>query len=98
MRLSQEQVNQLIQHLGRHANGGRITCPICGNHEWNVNDLIVEAREFHNGDMMLGGSIMPLVGITCRHCAHTMFLNALQLGFVNNNTENNGESNSTTER
>jgi len=95
MRLSQDQVNQLINHLKQHSPNGRITCPLCGNQEWNVNDLIVEAREFHNGDMVLGGSIMPLVGITCRTCAHTMFLNALQLGFVNRNTENNGEHNST---
>ena len=91
MRLTREQSDELIARLSRY---GDIVCPICKHNQWNVNNLIIENREFQGGDLIVGGSaIMPFVTLTCRECGNTMFLNALQLGFVRNNTNGN-QSNS----
>lgn len=90
MRLTPDQVNELIRRLSQH---GEINCPVCGTHQWNVNDLIIESREFVGGDLTLGGIIMPFIPLTCRNCGNTLFLNAVQLGFVNNNR--NGEQSNT---
>ena len=82
MRLTQEQVEELIGRLSQY---GEINCPVCRNHRWNVNSLIIESREFIGGDITLGGSIMPFIPLTCQTCGNTLFLNAMSLGFVNNN-------------
>ncbi len=85
MRLTQEQANSVIERIRQFAPQG-IVCPVCGRRNWNINDLIVESREFHNGDIMLGNSaIMPLVTLTCASCSNTLFLNAIHLGAVDNN-------------
>lgn len=86
MRLTSEQVQDLVRRLGQY---DEIQCPLCHHTEWNVNDLIVESREFLRGDLALNGAIMPLVPVSCRHCGNTMFLNAIQLGYVSR--EQNGQ-------
>lgn len=90
MRLTREQANEIIQHLGTIVPGG-IVCPICRHRQWNVNDLIIESREFQNGNLIIGGesAIMPFVSITCQNCANTMLLNAIQLGVVNRQPDQN---------
>lgn len=87
MRLTREQAEEVIQRLGTVAHGG-IVCPICGHRQWSVNDLVIESREFQNGNIIIGGesAIMPFVSITCRNCANTLLLNAIQLGIVNRNS------------
>lgn len=87
MRLTREQADELIARLSSY---GDIVCPICKHNQWNVNNLIIENREFQGGDLILGeGAIMPFVTLTCRECGNTMFLNALQLGFIRNDTNGN---------
>lgn len=90
MRLTREQAGEIIKHLGT-INPGGIICPICGNRRWNVNDLVIESREFNNGNIIVGGesAIMPFVSITCQNCANTMLLNAIQLGVVSRQPEQN---------
>lgn len=59
-------------------------------------NTIIEAREFQNGNIILGGesAIVPYVSITCNRCGNSLLFNAIQLGIVqpNNNEENGGES------
>lgn len=92
MRLTPEQTQQVINHLTEVSPDG-IVCPVCGQRHWNVMNTIIEAREFQNGNIILGGesAIVPYVSITCNRCGNSLLFNAIQLGIVQpNNNENNG--------
>lgn len=84
MKLSEEQAQSVIKHITSRNGGRLINCPICNHSQWTVNNLVTEMREFQNGDLILGGdsAIMPFVSITCNNCAHTLFINAIQIGLI----------------
>ena len=90
MKLSDQQVSSVINRLNQVSPSG-IVCPICGNRQWAINDIVIESREFQHGNLILGGNsaLVPFVTITCRNCAHTLFFNAIQLGVVNPDQEKN---------
>lgn len=62
--------------------GGKL-CPYCGG-KWIVTDKIFELREYHNGNLVLGGGvpIQPVVTITCENCGNTVLVNPLVLKAV----------------
>ncbi|MBQ5873493.1 MAG: hypothetical protein IIW58_05045 [Bacteroidales bacterium] len=85
MKLTAAQKNELIKKLNSYGNKTQ-PCPICGGKRWNVNDTIVEIREFNNGDMVFGGSdsaIIPMITINCEECGYIRFLSAIKLGIIN---------------
>lgn len=57
-------------------------CPMCGHKSWTVHDTTFEIREFNEGNMVLGGPVIPVVTIMCTNCGNTLFVNALQAGAV----------------
>lgn len=65
-------------------------CPICQRREWSVGGTIHELRQFHNGSLVVAGSVFPVVPIVCSFCGYTLFFNALKLGLVEE-TEKEGE-------
>lgn len=95
MKLTQDQIQSVIRRINEVSPRG-IVCPICGQRHWNINDVVIESREFQNGDFILGGesAIIPFVSLNCTNCGNTILFNALHLGVVNrtptNNVENNG--------
>lgn len=95
MKLTQDQIQSVIRRINEVSPHG-IVCPICGQRHWNINDVVIESREFQNGDFILGGesAIIPFVSLNCTNCGNTILFNALHLGVVNrtptNNVENNG--------
>lgn len=95
MRLTPEQTQQVIRHLSEVSPGG-IVCPVCGQRHWNIMNTIIEAREFQNGNIILGveSAIVPYVSITCNRCGNSFLFNAIQLGIIqqNNNQEDGRES------
>ena len=86
MKLSAEQSGSLIKSLNERIQSGQLNCPLCGKKQWILNEAIIETREFEQGGLFIGGnsSIMPFVTLTCRNCANTLFLNAIQLGLIPN--------------
>ena len=84
MKLTNEQAQKVISHITDKTQGRPIVCPICSHNQWIVNNVITEMREFQNGNFIIGGdsSIMPFVSLTCNHCAHTLFINAILAGIV----------------
>lgn len=86
MKLTDKQYEALKQHLQRVAPDG-ITCPICGNKYWSVNDTLFQCTEFSGPTMKIGGgiSIMPFVVLSCDRCQNSMMLNALKIGLLNTN-------------
>jgi hypothetical protein len=57
---------------------GPKVCPICQNNKWNIAEKAVELREFLAGSINIGGgTIYPLVTMTCEVCGHTLLFNAV---------------------
>ena len=84
MKLTQRQIDKVINHLKQNAPNG-IKCPVCGQSHWLVNDTIFQTIEFTGANIALvaGMSLVPLIMITCSNCQHTLLFNAVKLGLLN---------------
>lgn len=84
MKLSSEQAGSVIEYVSRVSGNNPIVCPVCGNNQWSLNDLVTEMREFCNGKLPIGTGIqiIPFVSITCNRCGHSLFFNAIRAGVV----------------
>lgn len=65
-------------------------CSFCGNNTWNISSKIFELLEFNANGLQLGGSVYPVVPITCNNCGNTLFINALVAGLLEQKFPNNG--------
>ena len=83
MKLTEDQIKIVVNKLNSDSKGG-ITCPVCGNKLWTVNNKVMEMREYHDGKFVMGGdaSIMPVVSLVCSQCGNTLLFNAIRLGVV----------------
>jgi hypothetical protein len=62
---------------------GTPRCPFCHHDSWLVSDKVFELREYHGGTLVVGGvSLVPVIPVTCSHCAYVVFVNALVAGLV----------------
>ena len=74
------------------ARGTTNTCPACGIPELSLNDEIITVTvhaghpEF-SGDVVLGGSRLPLAFVSCANCAYVMFFAAGPMGLVQQGAE-----------
>lgn len=57
-------------------------CPVCGISAWSVQDSTYELREFNQGNMVLGGPLIPVVPVICSNCGNTILVNAILAGVV----------------
>ena len=67
-----------------HLNGkwGKRTCPMCNAETWNISDSTYELREFKEGTLVVGGSIVTVILITCGNCGNTVLVNAIVADIV----------------
>lgn len=86
MKISDKQLEILKEHLHNVAPEG-LSCPICGNKHWSVNDTIFQCTEFTGPEIKLGGgiSLMPFVVLSCDRCQNSIMLNALKIGLFGAN-------------
>lgn len=96
MKLDKEQAAKVIQQLNDNRQNGR-PCSFCGNNNWIINDTIWELREFNNGNFILGGDslVMPIIAISCSKCGNTHYFNAIKLGVVGSQPNNNSSGETT---
>ena len=101
MKLTDEQLKIVIQHLQNVAPNG-FACPVCGEKHWTVNNILFETREFANGKLFSKEQkvLIPFVTLDCPKCHNTLFLNAVALGIVskendedNKQLDNKGDQN-----
>lgn len=58
-------------------------CPMCAHASWTVQENVFELREYHGGNMVIGGSaLVPVVPVTCSNCGNTVLINAIIAGVV----------------
>lgn len=59
-------------------------CPMCHKNNWNMGKKLVSPMNLsEGGDIELGGSVMPLVAMTCMNCGNVLFVNPLVIDAVN---------------
>jgi hypothetical protein len=79
--MSEVDSDKLINHLKDKWGGAN--CPICKSGSWNVSDRVYELREYHGGNMVLGGGpIVPIVPVTCSNCGNTILVNSIVAGLT----------------
>lgn len=57
-------------------------CPMCGQGPWSVQDKVFQLTEFHQGNMVIGGPVVPVIPVSCGNCGHTILVNALISGAI----------------
>jgi len=71
---------KIITHLETKWAGRR--CPMCSIGTWNVADSVFQLMEFNEGNMVIGGPIIPVIPVTCTNCGNVVFVNAIVAGAV----------------
>lgn len=61
---------------------GSKSCPICTHDDWVIMERAWMLMEYKGGGVTIGGPILPLVAMMCNVCGHTIFFNALAVGAV----------------
>jgi hypothetical protein len=57
-------------------------CLICKKEgPWEVI-MVGQVQEYTDGIVLPGSAIMPVVSVTCSHCANTLFFGAYKLGII----------------
>lgn len=85
MKMNQSQMNAVKSKLNSVWTNSR-NCSICNNDKWTIIESLYEVRELitegnQNDLENEEKSIVPYVKIVCNNCGHTIFMNALKLGF-----------------
>jgi hypothetical protein len=57
-------------------------CPMCSRGPWQVENRIFQLMEFHQGSIIVGGPVIPLIPVTCANCGNTVLVNAIKAGAV----------------
>lgn len=57
-------------------------CPMCGKGPWNVQNKTFQLMEFHQGGVVIGGPVVPIVPVACSNCGNTVLVNAILAGVV----------------
>ena len=61
---------------------GHVKCPVCSSTEWLIADHLVQAATLGaNNSVQLGGIGYPF-SMAISPCGHTLFFNAVVLGFL----------------
>lgn len=62
---------------------GARPCPMCGEGQWIVSNKVFELREYNEGNLIIGGgTINPVVPITCGNCGNIIMVNPVAIGLL----------------
>ena len=85
MQLTEAQQQLIIRRIQTYWPGQR-KCPVCGEDtNWEING-IMELREYHEGNFIVGGGVNPVVVMVCSKCGGTQLFNAIKLKIVDGST------------
>lgn len=69
---------KVIEHL--KAKWGGKPCPMCGSGPWNVQNSTFQLSEFSEGNLVIGGPVIPVVPVICGNCGYVTLVNAIVAG------------------
>ena len=84
--LTEEERRTAIEWLTERASGGP-KCVVCGNNTWTLGRHFVATPIHTRQHLQLGGPTYPHIVIICGNCGHTLFFNAVRMGFLAGETE-----------
>ena len=73
--MSKYNTASLITHL--RAKWSNRPCPMCVVGNWEIEESIYQLMQFNDGNLVIGGPIIPLIPVTCKNCGNTILINAL---------------------
>ena len=88
MKIPDEILIKRLNELGTQKGVNYLRCPNCGQNTLKWNNNIMELREYHEGNLVIGGNsiIVPIITATCSYCGYVATFNAITLGFIDKNT------------
>lgn len=75
MALDEDAKKKISDHIESKLNSYK--CPICEHCEWIPPDAIHEIRDFNFGHLKAGGTLVPVVVMTCQKCGYVLLFNAI---------------------
>lgn len=57
-------------------------CWVCGKEEWSVAPFVWELRSFHQGYVVAGGPIFPVITMFCASCGNLLLVSAVAAGII----------------
>ena len=57
-------------------------CSYCGKNEWIISDSLFQLIEFNDGNLVIGGDIVPIIPVSCSNCGNTVLVSAVVAGIV----------------
>jgi translation initiation factor 2 beta subunit (eIF-2beta)/eIF-5 len=85
MQLSEAQKQLIIGQIQKVWKTN-IKCPICQKIAKREIAGIMELRDYHEGNFIVGGGVTPVVTVVCSECGSTQLFNAIKLGIVDKST------------
>jgi hypothetical protein len=85
MQLSEAQQQLLVRQIEKFWPPPR-RCPTCQSTERLEISGIMELRDYHEGNFIVGGGVTPVVILVCSKCGGTQLFNAIKLEVVDRNT------------
>ncbi len=70
---------------------GNRDCPMCGKGPWEVQEKAFQLSEFHHGNLVVGGPLIPVIPVTCTNCGHTALVNAIIAGAISPEPQVSGD-------
>jgi hypothetical protein len=55
---------------------------MCGTSQWSVQDKVYQLSEFHGGNLVVGGPLVPVIPVSCTNCGNTVLVNAIIAGAI----------------
>jgi hypothetical protein len=83
--MSSLDTEKFIAFIGQKWDGR--SCPMCGSGPWSVQDKVFQLTEFSDGNMVIGGPVIPVVPVTCNNCGYTVVVSAILAGAISTPTQ-----------
>jgi len=65
-------------------------CDFCGSSNLSIHGKLYQLTAFSQGKLLIGAATIPLVVVQCDKCGKIDLFNAIHLGIVKAEGENNG--------
>lgn len=76
MEISDDKMMEFLEKIKAPA------CPLCGNSDWSYETKIFNVKQFFPDKLVIGGSVLPVIPLTCTKCGNINFINVLSAGLI----------------
>ncbi len=79
---TEEVIKKIEEAIKRKSGQTAFKCPVCTNNQFSLAGGFTNhfLRDNIQGNLIIGGPVLPSIPIVCSNCGNTFFLNAKVLG------------------